>query len=70
VEIKISHLKVAVACLQYLYMYTDNTCIEDSEYKNLIILSFWGWREGYSSFIGFPQAKKTVVTVQDAEDLK
>jgi len=51
-------------------MYTDNTCIEDSEYKNLIILSFWGWREGYSSFIGFPQAKKTVVTVQDAEDLK
>jgi len=35
-------------------MYTDKTCIEESEYKNLIILSFWGWRERCWYFSGFP----------------
>jgi hypothetical protein len=51
-------------------MFTDITCIGDMEYKNLIILPFWSWREGCSQFIGFLQAKKTVVVALDAEDLK
>jgi hypothetical protein len=51
-------------------MFTDITCIGDMEYINLVILYFWRWREGCWKFIGFPQAKITVVAALDAEDLK